>query len=65
MLGSLQVTFSIPQTESNALLPPLQHPVSAHNHHLWSFGVFQPAALLTNTSAFCLAHSYFSLFPEL
>lgn len=32
---------------------------------LRGFVVFQPAALLTNTSAFCVAHSYFTPFPEL
>lgn len=43
----------------------VQHPVSAHKLSAGWLVVFQPAALLTNTSAFCLAHSCFSPFPEL
>ena len=43
----------------------VQHPVQLTGGQLRGFVVFQSAALLTNTSAFCLAHSYFTPFPEL
>lgn len=64
VLGSVWVALSIPQTKSNVLLLCAASCVSSQATS-WGFVVFKPAALLTNTSAFCLAHSYFTLFPEL
>lgn len=63
VLGSVWVALSIPQTKSNVLLCAASCVSSQAN--IWGFVVFKPAALLTNTSAFCLAHSYFTPFPEL
>lgn len=55
---------AFPVTAPRSFSSP-QHPVPAHCPPAAGCVVFQPAALLTNTSAFCLSHSYFTLFPEL